>query len=83
MAETAKRGVSRRFMARILFYALPKSKIKNPYLPDQKLVARVVDFREADMPIYLADYQALKQEISRIATQLEEPLKNSWEERTI
>ena len=46
-------------------------KLKNPYLPDQKLVARVVDFREADMPIYLADYQALKQEISRIATQLE------------
>ncbi|EPN3663110.1 hypothetical protein ACTX1S_000494 [Enterococcus hirae] len=53
------------------FMLYQNRKLKNPYLPDQKLVARVVDFREADMPIYLADYQALKQEISRIATQLE------------
>ncbi len=37
-------------------------KLKHPYLPDIKLAPAAVEFREAEMPIYIADYQALKNE---------------------
>lgn len=41
--------------------------MKQPYLPDIKLAQRLAEFRQAEMPIYIADYQALENEIKKIS----------------
>ena len=41
------------------FMLYQNRKLKNPYLPDEKLTKRLADFRLAKMPIYIADHQAL------------------------
>lgn len=53
------------------FMLYQNRKLKIPYLPDENLAKRVVEFRQASMPIYIADYQALTQEIYHIEKQLD------------
>ena len=48
------------------FMLYQNRKLKNPYLPDEKLTKRLADFRLAKMPIYIADHQALSHEIKQI-----------------
>ncbi|EOH88942.1 hypothetical protein [Enterococcus villorum] len=52
------------------FMLYQNRKLKDPYFPDEKLTKRVVEFREASMPIYVADYQALISEIHCIEQKL-------------
>ncbi|WP_165003852.1 MULTISPECIES: hypothetical protein [unclassified Enterococcus] len=58
-------------------------RLKNPYLPDEKLAKRVADFRKARMPIYLADHQALTQEIRHIDQQIQKQPKKSRAKREL
>lgn len=48
------------------FMLYQNRKLKDPYLPDEKLTKRIADFRLANMPIYIADYQILNHEIKQI-----------------
>ncbi|ASV95573.1 hypothetical protein [Enterococcus durans] len=52
------------------FMLYQNRKLKNPYLPDEKLTKRLADFRLAKMPIYIADHQALSHEIKQIEKQI-------------
>ena len=52
------------------FMLYQNRKLKDSYLPDEKLTKRVADFRLANMPIYIADYQILNHEIKQIEKQI-------------
>ena len=54
-------------MAKILFCLVQNRRMKQPYLPDIKLAQRLAEFRQVEMPIYIADYQALENEIKKIS----------------
>ncbi|MFV0559598.1 MAG: hypothetical protein ACK5NA_02660 [Enterococcus sp.] len=57
-------------------------RFKHPQVVDERLTVRVAEFRQADLPIYLADYQALKAETKRIEACLtKEPKKKSVEKK--
>lgn len=64
-------------MARISFSLYHNRRLKRPYLPDVHLAKRVADFRQAQMPIYLADYQAIEHEIQKISEQIADQPKKS------
>ena len=49
------------------FVLYQNRRMKQPYLPDIKLAQRLAEFRQAEMPIYIADYQALENEIKKIS----------------
>lgn len=60
-----------------LFSLYHNRRLKRPYLPDVHLAKRVADFRQAQMPIYLADYQAIEHEIQKISEQIADQPKKS------
>ena len=49
------------------FVLYQNRRMKQPYLPDIKLAQRLAEFRQVEMPIYIADYQALENEIKKIS----------------
>ncbi|MFV0557403.1 MAG: hypothetical protein ACK5MW_02005 [Enterococcus sp.] len=48
------------------FAFFQNNQLANPVLLNMKLAQRVLEFRQAQMPIYLADFQELEKEIQRV-----------------
>ncbi|MGM0125168.1 hypothetical protein IGI37_002566 [Enterococcus sp. AZ194] len=52
-----------------LLALLYNNRLKKPHVPNKKLILRLGEFRQADFPIYIADYKAIEKEIETIYRQ--------------
>lgn len=58
-------------------------RLKQPILPDKKLTKRLTEFRHAQLPIYLADYQAMEKYIQQVSYQAKEKPKKILEKKSL
>lgn len=57
--------------------------LKQPILPDKKRTTRIAEFRHAQLPIYLADYQAMEKYIQQVSYQAKEKPKKILEKKSL
>ncbi|MBO1301044.1 MULTISPECIES: hypothetical protein [unclassified Enterococcus] len=58
-------------------------RLKQPILPDKKLTTRIAEFRQAQLPIYLADYQAMEKYIQQVGYQTKDKPKKFLGKKTL
>jgi len=58
-------------------------RLKQPILPDKKRTTRIAEFRHAQLPIYLADYQAMEKYIQQVSYQAKEKPKKILEKKSL